>query len=97
MLDLQEVLVTLCHQTLVAGAKHIELDGHKYPVKTTSKRRLKQVDFQFDGHELRGLEQNPDTKSRWAKMAREGKKVMQLLDGGRYVAVVVDGKMKTYG
>jgi hypothetical protein len=31
-----------------------------------------------------------------AKMAREGKKVMQLLEGGRYVAVVVDGKMKTY-
>jgi hypothetical protein len=52
---------------------------------------------QFDGQVLRGLEQNPDTKSRWAKMAREGKKVMQFLDAGRYVAVVVDGKMKTYG
>ena len=25
-------------------------------------------------------------------MAREGKKVMQFLDAGRYVAVVVDGK-----
>jgi hypothetical protein len=30
-------------------------------------------------------------------MAREGKKVMQFLDAGRYVAVVVDGKMKTCG
>ena len=39
---------------------------------------------------FRGLEQNPDTKSRWAKMAPEGKKVMQFLEGGRYVAVVVD-------
>jgi hypothetical protein len=29
-------------------------------------------------------------------MARDGKKVMQFLDGGRYVAGVVDGKMKTY-
>jgi hypothetical protein len=29
-------------------------------------------------------------------MAREGKKVMQFLDGGRYLAVVVDGRMKTY-
>jgi hypothetical protein len=30
-------------------------------------------------------------------MAREGKKVMQFLEAGRYVAVVVDGKMKSYG
>jgi len=30
-------------------------------------------------------------------MAREGKKVVQFLDAGRYVAVVVDGKTKTYG
>jgi hypothetical protein len=46
---------------------------------------------------LRGLEQNPDTKSKWAAMARDGRKVMQFLEGGRYVAVVVDGKMKAYG
>jgi len=30
-------------------------------------------------------------------MARQGKKVMQFLEAGRYVAVVVDGKMKRYG
>jgi hypothetical protein len=29
-------------------------------------------------------------------MAREGKKVIQFFGGGRYVTVVVDGKMKTY-
>jgi hypothetical protein len=96
MPELQEVLVSVWRQSLVDGAKSVEIDGKKYPVKTTAKRHLKQVDFQFDGHELRGLEQNPDTKSRWAMMARQGKKVMQFLDGGRYVAVVVDGKMKTY-
>jgi hypothetical protein len=97
MPDREQVLVSVWRQSLVDGAKHVELEGQKYPVKTTPKRRLKQVDFQFDGHELRGLEQNPDTKSRWAKMVREGKKVMQFLDAGTYVAVVVDGKMKTYG
>ena len=97
MPEFQEVLVSVWRQTLVDGAKFVQIDGEKYPVRETSRRRLKQVDFQFDGHELRGLEQNPDTKSRWAQMAREGKKVMQFLDAGRYVAVVVDGKMKTYG
>jgi hypothetical protein len=97
MPGLEEVVVSVWRQSLVDDAKHVQIDGKEYPVKTTAKRHLKQVVFQFDGHELRGLEQNPDTKSRWAKMAREGKKVMQFLDGGGYVAVVVDGKMKSYG
>ena len=96
MLEPEQVLISVWRQTLVDGANYVQIDGEKYAVRETLKRRLKQVDFRFDGHELRGLEQNPDTKSRWAKMAREGKKVMQFLDGGRYVAVVVDGKMKTY-
>ena len=97
MPELEEVLVSVWKQALLEQSKLVRIDGEKYPVKTTSKRRLKQVDFRFEDHELRGLEQNPDTKSRWAKMAREGKKVMQFLEAGRYVAVVVDGKMKTYG
>jgi hypothetical protein len=41
------------------------------------------VDFVFDGKEIRGVEQNPQTKSRWAPMARSGKKVMQFLNEGR--------------
>jgi hypothetical protein len=41
MLDLQEVLVSVWQQALIDCAKHIELDDHKYPVKTTAKRRLK--------------------------------------------------------
>jgi hypothetical protein len=97
MPGLEQILVDVWRQALVDGATFVQIGGEKYPVLETSRRRLKQVDFQFDGTILRGLEQNPDTKSRWAKMAREGKKVMQFLDAGRYVAVVVDGKMKTYG
>jgi hypothetical protein len=58
---------------------------------------LRQVDFVFDGNEIRGLEQNPETKSRWAQMARSDAKVMQFLSEGRYVANVVDGKMNLYG
>jgi hypothetical protein len=34
---------------------------------------------------------------RWAKMAREGGKVMQFLERGKYVGVVVDGKVHVYG
>ena len=92
----EEALISVWQQALVDKSSTAEVGGRKYPVRATAKRKLKQIDFVFDGREIRGLEQNPDTKSRWAKMAREGKKVMQFLDGGRYVAVVVDGKRKTY-
>jgi hypothetical protein len=97
MSELQDILIDVWRQALVDGANYVQIGDEKYPIRQTSRRRLKQVDFRFEDHELRGLEQNPDTKSQWAKMAREGKKVMQFLDGGRYVAVVVNGEMKTYG
>jgi hypothetical protein len=84
-------------QALVKDTKTIQLEGKKYPIKQTSRNRLRQVDFEFDGLELRGLEQNPETKSRWAQLARDGKKVMQFISGGRYIANVVDGKAKIYG
>lgn len=95
-MKLEEILVSVWRQSLVDGANSIVVDGSIYLVKTTARRGLKQVDFRFEDRQLRGLEQNPDTKSKWAAMARDGKKVMQFLDGSMYVAVVVDGKMKTY-
>src|SRR5262247_3984994 len=80
--EVEQVLLSVWRQ-VVDGAKSVEIDGKNYPVKLTAKRGLKQVDFEFDGHELRGLEQNPETKSKWAALAREAKKVMQFLDAGR--------------
>jgi hypothetical protein len=75
----------------------VELDRKRYPVRITPRKGLRQVDFVFDGNEIRGLEQNPDTKSRWAQLARVGKKVMQFISEGRYVANVADGKVTVYG
>jgi hypothetical protein len=46
---------------------------------------------------LRGLEQNPNTGSRWARLAREGKKVMQFVLDRRFIANVVNGKVQLYG
>jgi hypothetical protein len=94
--SLEDVLLSVWRQAMAEGASCVEIEGHTYPAKCTPRRGLKQVDFRFGGRDLRGLEQNPDTKSRWAAMARAGKKVMQFLDGGRYVAVVCDGKVKMY-
>jgi hypothetical protein len=93
----EQTLVEVWRQVLVENTDVVELGTVHYPVQRTTKRRLRQVDFVFDGNEIRGLEQNPQTKSRWAQMARAGKKVMQFLSEGRYVANVVDGKMNFYG
>jgi len=96
-MSFEETLLAVWRQTLVENAKAVVLGAERFPVLRTSKRKLRQVDFKFEGREIRGLEQNPDTRSRWAAMAREGKKVMQFLAEGRYAAVVVDGNVKLYG
>ena len=92
----ESALLSVWRQSLVDSKKIVEIDGETYSVKQTAKSKLKQIDFRFEGRELRGLEQNPNTKSRWAKLAREGKKVMQFLEAGRYIAVVADGKIQIY-
>jgi len=78
------------------GSKSVGLEGRSFPVRETSRSKLREVDFEFQRKMLRALEQNPNTSSRWAQMAREGKRVMQFLSGGRYIANVVDGKVHLY-
>src|ERR1019366_6343029 len=95
-ISFEQALIAVWRQDLVENADVVELGTERYPVRRTPKRRLREVDFAFDGNTIRGLEQNPETKSRWAQMARSGKKVMQFLSEGRYVANVVDGKVTMY-
>src|SRR6202166_4002082 len=94
---LEEILVSVWRQALVEAARTVTVGDKSFPVRPTSRSRLREVDFQFEDHELRGLEQNPKTASRWARLASEGKKVMQFLSAGRYIAVVVDGRVQFYG
>jgi hypothetical protein len=75
----EQTLVEVWRQALIENADIVELGKQRYAVRRTPKQDSRQVDFVFDGNEFRGLEQNPDTKSRWAQMARSGKKVMQFL------------------
>lgn len=92
----EQILVEVWRQVLVEGAATVDLAGERFPVRETRARRLRQIDFSFEGSRIRGLEQNPDTNSAWARMARSGKKVMQFLVDGRYVANVAGGKVTVY-
>ncbi len=95
-MKLEEALVEVWRQTLKENANLVELEGQRYPVRRTPRRRLRQVDFEFAGESLRGIEQNPETKSRWAELARAGQKVMQFTSGRRYLANVANGKLTLY-
>jgi hypothetical protein len=95
--EFDDAMLSVWRQALVEGANVVALGGDTYSVRRTAKHKLAQVDFEVSGAPIRGLEQNPQTKSRWAQMARKGAKVMQFLSGGQYVAVVADGKITHYG
>src|SRR5580700_9545188 len=92
-----DVLISIWRQALVENADAVKVGAERYPVARSKTKRLRQVEFKFDGSTIIGIEQNPKTKSRWAQMARAGKEVMQFIQDGRYVAVVADGKVIMYG
>jgi hypothetical protein len=96
-MTLEEAMVEVWRRTMVEEAESVELGKETFAVRETPRKRLREVDFVFEGQRMRGLEQNPKTESRWAQLARAGHKVMQFLSAGRYVGVVVDGKVTMYG
>jgi hypothetical protein len=93
----EEIATAIWKQVLVQNESVVTVDRKRYPVMTSKAKKLRQVVFDFDGESFIGIEQNPKTKSRWAAMARAGKKVMQFLQAHKYVAVVADGKVTLYG
>src|SRR5258708_35174238 len=86
--NLDEALLSVWRQTLVERKKRVVLGDDSYPVQSTAKRKLAQVDFDLGGQRIRGLEQNPATASRWAALARKGAKVMQFLIAAPYIAAL---------
>jgi hypothetical protein len=93
----EETLIAVWRQALVDEADVVKLGSDRYLVTRSKAKMLRQVIFNVDGNSIIGIEQNPKTKSRRAAIARLGKKVMQFIKDGRYVAVVADGKVISYG
>jgi hypothetical protein len=95
-MTIDEALLSVWRQSLEENLNLVELEGRRFSVHRTQRHRLRQVDFEFEGQSLRGLEQNPETRSKWAELARGGQKVMQFLSGGRYIGNVSEGKLTLY-
>src|SRR6516164_7991315 len=96
MLD-AELLKSIAAQLMTSTS--VSLNGKSVPVRRTSSQRLKTVAFSVGGHEYQAIEQNPEKPSRWGQLARSGHQVVQFKDVERnkFVAVVVDGEVTTYG
>lgn len=80
------------------SGRAVVVDGSTLRVSRTGSKRLRTVRFVISGSEYQAIEQNPEKPSRWGKLAREGHRVVQVRDLAtqKYVAAVVDGKVKEY-
>jgi hypothetical protein len=95
MLD-QAILSSVAEQ--IMKGLEVCVDGRTFRVTRTGSQRLRTVKFVMGGREYQAIEQNPEKPSRWGKLAREGRRVVQVRDLGtqKYVAAVVDGKVTEY-
>jgi hypothetical protein len=46
-MKLSDALISVWRQALEESANSVQLEGKKYPIKRTSRNRLRQVDFEF--------------------------------------------------
>ena len=95
-MTLGETLNEVWRQALAEGKKEVEIGGQHYRVGATRAKGLRTVQFTYDAYQFDGIEQNPQTTSRWAALAREGQRIMQFSLNRRYVANVCEGKLLRY-
>jgi len=95
-MTLGETLISVWQQALGERRDNIELEGETYPVTVSKAKGLRMVAFTVGPYHIMGIEQNPTTESRWAALAREGKRIIQFRCKGRYVANVCEGKLGRY-
>ena len=89
-------MISAWKQALVEERPAVDLEGHTSRVGRTRNQALRTVEVEYDDRHLEGIEQNPNTASRWAKLAQEGKRIMQFRFEGRYVANVCEGELVRY-
>ncbi len=73
---------------IFSGDKTIQVEDTSYKVGILHPSGLRYIDA--EGY--RFIEQNPKKSSKWAKMAKDGKKIVWIFKHGRYHAKVIDGK-----
>lgn len=93
---LGETMVAVWRLALAESRGVVDLAGQVCPVTRTRNKGLRAVSFLHRDHLIEGIEQNPDTNSRWAALARAGSQIMQFRWRGRYIGNVCDGALLRY-
>ena len=92
----EQALISVWQQAMEEGMKDVKLGREVFPVIFLRAKKLKMVEFNLGDFAVAGIEQNPKTSSRWAELARQGKRIMQFRCQGRYIANVCEGKLLRY-
>ena len=95
-MTLEDTLVSVWRQVMVDQKDVVELGQEAFKVIFLRAKKLKMVEFRSGDYSIAGIEQNPKTTSRWAELARQGKRIMQFRCKGRYIANVCEGKLLRY-
>jgi len=78
-----------------------DADGQEQKLRVTrvGVGRWRTVRARINGREIQAIEQNRTKPSRWGKLARQGRQVVQFQDvvTRKYLAVAVDGEVTLYG
>lgn len=53
-MTLEEAIVKVWREALVEAAAEVELEGRKFAVRKTPRKRLREVDFEFEGQPCAG-------------------------------------------
>ena len=93
---LASVLVEVWTQLLREERAELSISGSSIPVERTRGRGLRFAVFSYGTHRIEAIEQNPATTSRWAKLAREGQRIVQFSHRRRYFANVCEGRLFRY-
>lgn len=93
---LGETLVSVWRQALGEDREVVEIGAQRLDVVRTRRKGLRSVYVTFGAVRVEGIEQNPETASRWAKLARAGQRIMQFSFRGRYVGNVCEGRLTRY-
>jgi hypothetical protein len=92
----EEALISVWRQALAEEQNEVKQGRDVFPVTFLRAKKLKMVEFKLGDFAIAGIEQNPKTSSRWAELARQGKRIMQFRCQGRYIANVCEGELMRY-
>jgi hypothetical protein len=95
-MTLAETLLSVWEQVMLEEKDRVRLGGEEYRVESSLRKKLRTVDFDYAGRHFTGIEQNPQTQSVWARMARQGKRIMQFRCEGRYLGNVAEARLTRY-